>query len=118
MKKSILLFAIIFAFSIFAFAQSDSALRQVAERDRTSRDTKGKLITLTVAEHLYRADVYMANRHFPEAREHWQKVLDNYSSDTSAMPKALFGMGRSLMWERQYKQAIDWFDKLTADYAS
>ena len=118
MKKSILLYAIIFAFSIFAFAQSDSSLRLVTEKDRTSRDTQGKLMTLTVAEHLYRADVYMANRHFAEAREHWQKVLDNYSNDTNAMPKALFGMGRSLMWERQYKQAIDWFDKLTKDYAS
>jgi len=118
MKNTILLFAIIFAFSVFAFAQSDSALRSVAEQDKTSRDAGGKLLTLTVAEHLYRADVYMANRHFPEAREHWQKILDNYSADQTAMPKALFGMGRSLMWERQYQKAIDWFDKLTKDYLS
>ncbi|HVE56488.1 MAG TPA: transglycosylase SLT domain-containing protein, partial [Pyrinomonadaceae bacterium] len=117
MKKSILLIAIIFAFSILTFAQSDSSLRLVTEKDLSSRDANGKLLTLTVAEHLYRADVYMANRHFAEAREHWQKILDNYPSDTNAMPKALFGMGRSLMWERQYKQAVDWFDKLLKDYA-
>lgn len=117
MKKSILLIAIIFAFSLFAFAQSDSSLRLVTEQDKTSRDTNGKLLTLTVAEHLYRADVYMANRHFAEARAHWQKILDNYPSDTNAMPKALFGMGRSLMWERQYQKAVDWFDKLLKDYA-
>ncbi|HEY0460087.1 MAG TPA: transglycosylase SLT domain-containing protein [Pyrinomonadaceae bacterium] len=117
MKNFILLIAVIFAFSLFAFAQSDSALRLVAEQDKTSRDSQGKLVTLPVAEHLYRADVYMANRHFPEARAHWQKVLENYSSDTNAMPKALFGMGRSLMWERQYKEAVEWFDKLTKDYA-
>ena len=118
MKKSILLIAIIFVLSLFSFAQSDSSLRLVAEKDKTSRDASGRLLTLAVGEHLYRADVYMANRHFPEAREHWQKVLDIYPTDTNAMPKALFGMGRSLMWERQYKQAIDWFDKLTKDYAS
>jgi len=116
MKKSILLFAIIFIFSIFTFAQSDSALRLVTEKDKTSRDAGGKLVTLTVAEHLYRAEVYMANRHFPEAREHWQKVLDVYGTDTNAMPKALFGMGRSNMWERKYEKAVEWFDKLTKDY--
>ena len=118
MKKSILLIAILFVLSIFTFAQSDSSLRLVTEKDKTSRDTQGKLLTLTVTEHLYRADVYMANRHFPEAREHWQKIIDNFPTDTNAMPKALFGMGRSNMWERQYKQAVDWFDKLTKDYAA
>ncbi len=116
MKKLILLFAFIFAFSIFSFAQSDSSLRLVTEKDKTSRDAGGKLLTLTVGEHLYRADVYMANRHFPEAREHWQKILDNYSTDTNAMPKALFGMGRSNMWERRYDKAVEWFDRLTKDY--
>ena len=72
MKKSVLIFAVIFALSIFAFAQSDSSLKLVIEQDKTSRDALGKLLTLTVAEHLFRADVYMSNRHFPEAREHWQ----------------------------------------------
>jgi soluble lytic murein transglycosylase len=118
MKKSILLFAVIFVFSILSFAQSDSALKLVTEQDKASRDAQGKLNTLTVAEHLSRADVYMANRHFPEAREHWQKVLDNYSTDTNAMPKALFGMGRSFMWERQYQKSVDWFDKLLKDFAA
>lgn len=117
MKKSILLIAIIFAFSILTFAQSDSSLRLVTEQDKSSRDTDGKLLTLTVAEHLYRADVYMANRHFAEARAHWQKILDNYPTDQTAMPKALFGMGRSLMWERQCDKSVVWFDKLTKDYA-
>lgn len=118
MKKLILFIALFFAFSIFTFAQSDAALRLVTEKDKTSRDAQGKLLTLTVAEHLYRADVYMANRHFPEAREHWQKILENYSTDANAMPKALFGMGRSNMWERKYEKAVEWFDKLTKDYLS
>lgn len=117
MKKSIFLIAIIFAFSILTFAQSDSSLKLVTEQDKSSRDTDGKLLTLTVAEHLYRADVYMANRHFAEARAHWQKILDNYPTDQNAMPKALFGMGRSLMWERQCDKSVLWFDKLTKDYA-
>jgi soluble lytic murein transglycosylase len=116
MKKIFLIFALIFAFSMFGFAQSDAALRLVTEKDKTSRDASGRLLTLTVAEHLYRADVYMANRHFPEAREHWQKILDNFPTDQNAMPKALFGMGRSNMWERRYDKAVEWFDRLTKDF--
>ena len=118
MKKLIFIFAVIFVFSINTFAQSDAALRLVTEKDKTSRDAQGKLLTLAVGEHLSRADVYMANRQFPQAREHWQKILDNYSFDTNALPKALFGMGRSLMWERQYAKSVEWFDKLLKDYAA
>lgn len=116
MKKAILFIALIAVTASIAAAQSDSALRSVTEKDRISRDAQGRLLTLAATEHLARADVYMANRHFPEAREHWQKILDIYATDQVAMPKALFGMGRSLMWERQYQKSIDWFTKLTKDY--
>ena len=67
--------------------------------------------------HIYRADVYMANRHFPEAREHWQKILDNYPEDSN-IPKILFGIGRSYMWERDYEKAVFWFDKLFRDFTN
>lgn len=118
MKKVILSAAFIFIFSIVSFAQtySDAALRQVREKDIISRDMSGKLQTLPAAEHIYRADVYMSNRVFPEAREHWQKIIDNYYTDTAAMPRTLFGIARSYMWERQYDKAVFWFDRLTKDY--
>ncbi len=32
------------------------------------------------------------------------------------MPKVLFGMARSFMWERDYQKAVDWFDRLTKDF--
>src|SRR5688572_12889155 len=104
MIKKILLFVLTFAvFSNILFAQtkSDAALARVTSQDKTSRDEKNKLLTLTAAEHLSRADVYMANRHFSEAREHWQKFFDNYPGD-AGIPRALFGTARSYMWERQY----------------
>ncbi|HEY0426929.1 MAG TPA: transglycosylase SLT domain-containing protein [Pyrinomonadaceae bacterium] len=118
MKKYILSIAFLIVFSFAAFAQTynDATLKSVIEQDKTSRDTSGKLLTLPVTEHLYRADVYMSNRHFPEAREHFQKILDNYPTDAVAMPKVLFGTARSYMWERQYEKAVFWFDKLTKDY--
>ncbi len=117
MKKFPILTAILFvlSFGIFAQTYNDTALARVIAQDAGNRDASGKLQTLTAAEHIYRADVYSANRHFPEAREHWQKVLDNYPNDEN-MPKVLFGMARSFMWERDYQQAVDWFDRLTKNF--
>lgn len=116
MKKILPLTFALFLVASTVFAQSDAALRSVMLKDASARGTDGKMLLLPVAEHIGRGDVYMANRHFPEARVHWQMILENYSADQTAMPKALFGMGRSLMWERQYQKAIEWFDKLTKDY--
>ncbi|MER3430616.1 MAG: hypothetical protein C4324_06145 [Blastocatellia bacterium] len=96
---------------ISSFSQAgDAALRSVFESDKRDRDANGKLIDLGPSEHLRRADVYMANRVFPAAREHWLRVIERYPDDPG-LPRALFGMGRSLMWERNYSQAIEWFER-------
>ena len=111
-------FRIYLTFSVSASAQSynDAALARVTAQDKSSRDDKGEIPLLSMPEHLYRADVYMANRHFPQAREHWKKIFDNFSDNETAMAKALFGTARSYMWERENQKAVDWFDKLTKDY--
>jgi soluble lytic murein transglycosylase len=106
----------IFAFNLFAQNYNDAALSQVINDDKSSRNSEVSPI-LPVGTHLYRADVYMANRHFPEAREHWQKVLDNYPSDAN-VPKTLFGIARSFMWERNYEKAVFYFDKLFRDFTN
>ena len=118
MKKIILIFAFLSLFTFSAFAQNynDATLAKVTTQDKASREADGKLQTLSAQEHLYRADVYMSNRHFAEAREHWQKILDNYPTETTAMPRTLFGIARSYMWEMDYQKAVFWFDKLTKDY--
>jgi outer membrane protein assembly factor BamD (BamD/ComL family) len=41
--------------------------------------------------------------------------LDVYPTD-AVMPKTLFGIARSYMWEREYDKAVFWFDRLTKDY--
>ena len=117
MKKFVLAVSIVFCVILTGFSQtkSDAALRLISEKDRTNRDSTGKLLALTAAEHLYRADVYSTNRHFPQAREHWQKILDLYPND-AGMPQTLFGIARSYMWERQYEKAVYFFDLLTKDH--
>ncbi len=116
MKKTFASIALLFVFSIGLIAQSDAALSQVTVKDKSNRDANGRLQTLSAAEHVYRAEVYMANRHFPEAREHWQKIFDAYATD-AAMAKALMGTGRAYMWERGYAQAIPFFDRAVQGYA-
>ena len=119
MKKTIASIFVIFAFSICLFAQNynDATLSRVRQQDATSRDASGKMQTLAAAEHAFRADVYSSNRFFPQAREHWQKIFDVYPTDAS-VPKALMLTGRSFMWERDYAQAVVWFEKAFKDYAN
>ena len=107
---------IVFSLSISAFAQSDAVLSRVTAQDVSDRDANGKLQILAVGEHVHRAEVYMKNRHFPEAREHWEMILNNFSEDQNAMPKALFGIGRAYMWERQYEKAVFWLDRVSKEF--
>ena len=70
---------------------------------------------VTAAEHMRRAAVYMANRAFAPAREHWQAVLDNYPNDAS-VPAALYGFARSLYQERHYEEARKMYERVARDY--
>lgn len=111
----IAIFALFLTVSNATAQQSDALLRRVTAQDFASRNASGKLQTMSAAEHLARAETYSANRLFPQAREHWQEVFDNYPGD-AGMSKALFGTARSYMWERDYGKAVEWFNKLTKDY--
>ncbi|RIJ95023.1 MAG: hypothetical protein DCC44_03020 [Acidobacteria bacterium] len=96
---------------------SDGLLRNVTDKDRANRSADGDLLKLTAAEHAARGRVYLENRHFPEAREHFQLIIDNFP-DAPEMSYALMGMGRSLMWERAYDKAIPWFERASKEYPS
>ena len=115
MKKALFIAALSGLFSALVYSQSDAALRQVIEKDRATRDVRGKLVTLTAAEHLIRGKIYFDNRHFPESREHFQKIFDNFASD-AAMSGALFMTGRSYYWERAYDKAIPWLDRVAREF--
>jgi soluble lytic murein transglycosylase-like protein len=95
--------------------QSDAALRNAVEKDRAARTADGKLATLSAEEHLARGTIYYDNRVFPAAREHFQKIFDNYSSDP-AMSGALFLTGRSYYWEREYEKAIPFLDRAAREF--
>jgi soluble lytic murein transglycosylase len=57
----------------------------------------------------------MANRAFADARQHWQAVLDNYPNDPN-VAAAMFGIGRSLYWERRYEEARQMFERVAQGF--
>jgi soluble lytic murein transglycosylase len=97
-------------------AQDDDVLASVRSLDRAGRTADGKLAQLSPAEHLRRANLYMTNRAFAEARAHWQALIERYPSDPN-LPAALYGIGRSYFQARQYAEALPWFERLARDYA-
>lgn len=107
---------LVLTLSVTVFGQSsDASLRRVIEADKAARKSAEELPLLPASEHLLRAETYMANRLFPQARAHWKMVIDNYPTDPG-IPAALFGTARSYMWERDYQKAVDWFERLTKDH--
>ncbi len=106
------------AFVSLAYSQSatDASLNAVRISDRADRSANGKLAPeITAAEHMRRAGIYLANRAFAPAREHWQAVLDNYPNDPN-VPAALYGMARSYYVERRYEDARQTYEKLAQNY--
>ena len=95
---------------------TDATLNAVRASDRTDRSKNGKLAgDITAAEHMRRASVYMANRGFAAAREHYQAVVNDYPTDVS-VPAALYGVGRTFYQERRYEDARRVYEKVARDY--
>ncbi len=94
----------------------DNELAQVRRLDSVGRGAGGKLAQQPAAEHLRRANVYMTNRAFAEARAHWQMILERYPTDAN-IPAALYGMGRAHAQERGYEQSLPYYERLTREFA-
>src|SRR5262245_58399355 len=79
------------AAGVYGQSTSDASLNAVRSSDRLDKGPTGKFrVEVTATEHMRRAAVYLANRAFASAREHWQCVIDQFPSDPS-VPAALFG---------------------------
>lgn len=115
-KMAGLCLVLVFVSLSFSQSATDASLNAVRISDRSDRSANGKFSPLiTAAEHMRRAGVYLANRAFAPAREHWQAVLDNYPTDSN-VPAALFGMARSYYVERRYEDARQVYERLARDY--
>lgn len=120
-RVDLLTIALLTAFAIASISSSshaqkvsDASLDSVRAADRADRMSKAPA-QLTAAEEMRRAAVYMANRAFAEARTHWQIVLNNFPNDPNVLA-AMFGIGRSLYWERRYEEARQMFERVAQAY--
>jgi soluble lytic murein transglycosylase len=96
---------------------SDGALASVRRSDNNSRGADKRLLRLSPEEHLRRARIYMTNRAFEEAREHWRSFI-NYYPEEPRVPEALLGIGRSYLQSRRNAEALSAFDQLVRDHGS
>lgn len=94
----------------------DDSLSVVRRLDSASRGADGRMAHLSAAERMRRASIYMTNRAFAEARQHWQALLQEYPHDPN-VPAALFGTGRSYFQERRYVESLAFFERVARDYA-
>ncbi len=79
--------------------------------DRGSEEAGNKVPALPPEEHLNRAGIYHFNRDFAAARPHFKAIADDYppSEHTAA---AMFQIGRGFDQEREYEQAVQWYQRL------
>ena len=96
-------------------SNTDAALAAVRRQDRVTRNANGVMTRLTPDEHLRRAAIYLANRAFDEAREHWQALINYYPNDPR-VAQALLGMGRAYFQSRRYMEAYAAYDRLAREY--
>src|SRR5437588_7397444 len=113
---NLLILAICLTSVVHSQGSSDTVLNAVRSSDRARRAANGKLAPqITAAEHMRRATIYMANRAFAPAREHWQAVIDSFPNDIN-VPAALYGVARSYYQERRYEEARQIYERLAHDY--
>lgn len=98
-----------------AQSPSETALASIRRSDASSRDSNGSIAKLSPVEHIRRANIYLANRAFAEARSHWQALIDYYPQDTR-VPEALLGIGRSYFLAKDYELGYPIFNRLAQDY--
>ena len=82
---------------------NDNTLAAVRRSDASIRDAQGQISKLSQTEHMRRAAVYMSNRAFPEARSHWQALINYYPEDPR-VAEAMFGIGRSYFLGKEYEK--------------
>ncbi|MDQ3088576.1 MAG: tetratricopeptide repeat protein, partial [Acidobacteriota bacterium] len=70
---------------------------------------------LPATEHQRRAAIYQFNRNFPLARLHYQAIVERYPTYSFAS-HALYQIGRGFAQEGNYAQAINWFERLQAQF--
>ncbi len=80
------------------------------------KDNFGKTAPkLAEIEHYRRASIYQFNRNFAAARLHYRAMVEKYPT-SSYVAVALYQIGRGFAQERNYDEAINWFERVQAEF--
>src|SRR5262249_36799384 len=104
-----------FLLQVNSQSTSDASLNAVRMSDQAERSKSNAQAQITAVEHMRRASIYVANRAFAPAREHWQAVVAGYPNDAN-IPAALFGIARSFYQERRYEEARQMYERVAHDF--
>ena len=92
-----------------------TAVKALDEMD-VGRENFGKSVgSLSENEHFRRGGVYQFNRNFSLARRHFLAIVERFRTGTFA-PDALFQIGRGFVQEKNYDEAINWFERAQAEF--
>jgi soluble lytic murein transglycosylase len=80
------------------------------------KENFGKTVALLAeTEHFRRASVYQFNRNFMLARRHFLAIVERFRTGTY-VSEALFQIGRGFLQEKNYDEAINWFERVQAEF--
>jgi soluble lytic murein transglycosylase len=96
-------------------AAGDDALEAVRGLDRI--DAAGAVHPeFDAAEHRRRASVYLANREFIAARQHYEGVL-NRDPGSELIPEVVYQIGRTYALAGNWPEAIKWYERVLEQHA-
>lgn len=70
---------------------------------------------LSDTEHVKRATVYQFNRDFANARLHFESLIAQFPKNPN-VPTAMYQIGRTLVQERNFSQAVNWFERVQSEF--
>jgi soluble lytic murein transglycosylase len=92
-----------------------AAARVLDELDGGSENFGKTAPKLTENDHMKRAAIYYFNRDFPLARMHFQAIVERFP-ESSNVAYALYQTGRTHAQEGNYALAIEWFERVQAQF--
>ena len=92
-----------------------TALKTLDEMTFGAEMSAAKLPPLNDYELLRRAQIYQFNRDFPHSRFYFQAIIEKYPA-SGITPDAIYQVGRSFVQEKNYGEAIKWFERVQAEF--
>lgn len=93
-------------------SRDDYALAASAGLDALDRSSQTRANEF---DELRRARIFLFNRHWPEARAHFVRIVERFPESPNR-PEALYQTGFTFFREYNYDEAIKWFERAHAEF--